>query len=249
LVRGVLALEQGEAKKVFSALQKGLESLVAQKLVPTSVAKQFRRLRARILEKKEKKMEQQWARVREDGKDPRRMVGRIINCLGDEEGKVVFFAGKQPPRDEVVVLEKIEDRGNFMLCLKWRNQNCNILVFSKGADLHQYLKLERGCSVEGYSSKDPWRKESFLINKVEEILKWLGFAIGNRENKYIFNFESREWAQKFEPSILDRDLFIEEGILWRRDYTWERGDEFRVSGYSRWPTGRREIDPASFLKS
>ncbi|MDP1884330.1 MAG: DUF4116 domain-containing protein [Candidatus Moranbacteria bacterium] len=54
-MRGVLTLEQGQAKKVFKLLQDGLENLVAQNLIPTSVAKQFRQLRAKIL-KGEKKM-------------------------------------------------------------------------------------------------------------------------------------------------------------------------------------------------
>lgn len=53
LVRGVLTLEQGQAKKVFKLLQDGLENLVAQNLIPTSVAKQFRQLRAKILKEKE----------------------------------------------------------------------------------------------------------------------------------------------------------------------------------------------------
>lgn len=56
LLRGVLTLEQGQARKVFKSLQDGLENLVAQKLIPTSAAKEFRQMRAKIL-KGEKKME------------------------------------------------------------------------------------------------------------------------------------------------------------------------------------------------
>ena len=58
LIWGVLALEQSEAKKTFKLLEKGLELLVAQNFIPSDVAKQFRQLRAKILEKKETSMKE-----------------------------------------------------------------------------------------------------------------------------------------------------------------------------------------------
>lgn len=51
IIRGVLTLEQGQAKKTLAAIQKGLENLVAQHYIYSSAAKEFRQMKAKILEK------------------------------------------------------------------------------------------------------------------------------------------------------------------------------------------------------
>ncbi len=53
LLRGVLTLEQSQAKKVFTNLQKGLENLVRSKEISSSLAREFRKIKAGVLKKKE----------------------------------------------------------------------------------------------------------------------------------------------------------------------------------------------------
>ncbi len=51
LIRGAFTLEQGECEKVLSLLKKGLEKLIAQKVVSNRVAKQFKQLKTKTKEK------------------------------------------------------------------------------------------------------------------------------------------------------------------------------------------------------
>ncbi len=57
LIKGVLALEQGQAKKTLAAIQKGLERLVTHSEISSHVAREFRKTKTEVLEKeKERKM-------------------------------------------------------------------------------------------------------------------------------------------------------------------------------------------------
>ncbi|MDD5721236.1 MAG: DUF4116 domain-containing protein [Candidatus Pacebacteria bacterium] len=192
LVRGVLTLEQGQAKKVFKTLQDGLENLVAQNLIPTSVAKQFRQLRAKILKEGEKKMI--FDRLNFDG------------CEAEYEDKNRDFFGTLFGVNEISYERRSCD-GDTYYDLLWVNrgtedENC--------IPIPVFLQIIGHGEVDGYAAVVDLLKEGGFSTEVDHGSCLPDEIVGDAEaiKKYLLENPGAFCEEHLLPEMADDKEFV-----------------------------------------
>jgi hypothetical protein len=192
LVRGVLTLEQGQAKKVFKSLQDGLENLVAQNLIPTSVAKQFRQLRAKILKEGEEKMI--FSKLNFDG------------CEAEYEDKNRDFFGTLFGVNEVVYERRSMDKDTYYDLL-WVNrgtedENC--------IPVPVFLQIIGHEAVDNYTAVVNLLKEVGVSTKVDHGVAIPDEIVGDAEaiKKYLLENPEAFCEEHLLSEMADNKEFV-----------------------------------------
>jgi hypothetical protein len=192
LIRGVLTLEQGQAKKVFKSLQNGLENLVAQKIIPSSVAKEFRQLRAKTL------------------KGEKRMIFENLNfdgCEAEYEEKNRNFFGTLFGVNDVAYERRSCDSGDMYYDLLWVNrgtdeENC--------IPVPVFLQIIGHNEIDGYVAIVDFLKEGDFSVEVDHGRCLPDEIVGDAEGikKYLLENPGAFQEEHLLPEMTDDKEFV-----------------------------------------